>query len=214
MKVQKSKIKISKPSKIGEYVLIGVLPTSTPAQKKEQKVVIGKNALLRSHTIIYSDVQIGEHFTTGHGVLVREKTRIGNHVSIGSGSTLQHEVKVGNYVRIHSMAFIPEYTVIHDHVWIGPGVCLTNALYPNTPSTKQKLKGPVLEEHCVIGCNATILPGVKIGRAAVVGAGSVVLKNVPSGAVVAGNPARIIGSVLKIPEYRHLWKFLRKKNKK
>lgn len=158
---------------------------------------------IRSHSIIYDGNEIGENFTTGHAVLVRDNNKIGNNVSIGSHTVVEHHVTIGSNVRIHSQAFIPEYTVIEDCVWIGPRVCITNAKYPNNSNTKNKLMGVTIREGAVIGANATILPGVEIGRNALVGAGSVVAKDVPEEAVVVGNPARIIHrSIRAIEDYQ------------
>ena len=136
------------------------------------------------------------------GTIVDESNRIGDSVSIGSHSVIEHHVIVGHAVRIHSNVFVPEYTVLEDSCWIGPNAVLTNARYPCSPDAKKTLQGPVLKRHSKIGANVTILPGVVIGARALVGAGSVVVNDVPDGKVVVGNPARIIGDVKDYAEYR------------
>jgi acetyltransferase-like isoleucine patch superfamily enzyme len=80
----------------------------------------------------------------------------------------------------------------------------TNAVYPLAPDAKRNLKGPHLMRGAKIGANATLLPGVVIGVDALVGAGSVVVRDVPGGAVVAGNPARVIGTTAEIDAYHPL----------
>lgn len=176
---------------VQDFVIIGV-PSSddtTPA------TTIGKNAVLRSHTVIYAGNRIGDHFTTGHGVLVRESNTIGNHVSVGSHSIVEHHVTIGNGVRIHSNAFIPEYSILEDDAWIGPNVCLTNADHPKCPNAPDCFRGVTVRQGAKVGANATLLPGVVVGRGALVGAGAVVTKDVPDNAVVAGNPARVVRNV-------------------
>jgi len=78
-------------------------------------------------------------------------------------------------------------------------VVLTNAKYPLAPGIKDQLAGPVIRQGAKVGANATILPGVVVGENALVGAGAVVVRDVPPGAVVAGNPARVIGQIANLP---------------
>ncbi|HEX6868623.1 MAG TPA: acyltransferase, partial [Candidatus Limnocylindrales bacterium] len=143
----------------------------------------------------------GDRFQTGHGVLVREANTIGSDVSIGTHSIVEHHVELGDGVRIHSNAFIPEYSVVEAGAWIGPSVTFTNARYPLGRNAKASLQGPIIRRGAKIGANATLLPGVVIGRDALVGAGSVVVSDVPDGAVVVGNPARVVRYVTELEEY-------------
>jgi acetyltransferase-like isoleucine patch superfamily enzyme len=174
--------------RFGAFVSIGVQPDGASVPLPD--VVIGAHGLIRSHTVIYAGNRMGQNFQTGHGVLIRENNRIGDDVSIGSHSVVEHHIEIGNRVRIHSNAFVPEYSVLEDDVWVGPGAVLTNAKYPATPNAKKALVGPHLGRGCVIGAAAVLLPGVRIGRNAVVGAGAVVTKNVADGVVVYGQPAK------------------------
>lgn len=182
---------------LGQFVIVGELPQGKP--QSQSKTYIGNAALIRSHTIIYAGNQIGDHFQTGHHVLIREDNEIGNHVSIGSGSIVEHHVKIGNQVRLHSNVFVPEFSILEEGCWIGPNVVLTNARYPRSPRVKDELIGPRIERGAKIGANVTILPGVIVGTNALVGAGSVVTKNVPEGMVVVGNPARVIKNLSELP---------------
>jgi acetyltransferase-like isoleucine patch superfamily enzyme len=106
---------------------------------------------------------------------------------------------MGNGVRIHSQAFVPEYSVLEDNCWIGPNVVITNAKYPRSPRVKETLKGAIIRQGAKIGANSTLLPGIEIGENALVGAGSVVTKNVPAGTVVVGNPAYVIKQISELP---------------
>jgi acetyltransferase-like isoleucine patch superfamily enzyme len=182
---------------IEDYSLLGVPPRGTA--DGDLKTVIGANAVIRSHTVIYAGNRIGVNFQTGNKVNIRELNEIGDNVSVGTLSVVEHHVKIGNGVRIHTQAFIPEFTVLEDDVWIGPNVVITNAKYPLSPTVKETLAGPIILQGAKIGANATLLPGITIGRSALVGAGSVVTKDVPDGGVVVGNPAKVIKVIQDLP---------------
>ncbi len=182
---------------VEDYCILGVPPRGQ--KEGDLKTVIGIKAVIRSHTVIYAGNTIGASFQTGNKVNIRELNKIGDNVSIGTLSVIEHHVTIGNNVRIHSQVFIPEYSVIEDDVKIAPNVVLTNTKYPFSPGAKESMKGPLIKKGAIIGANATILPGVVVGENALVGAGSVVVKDVPDGAVVAGNPARIIKNISELP---------------
>ena len=187
-------------AEIDEFVILG-----RPARGHEPgevPLVIGLSCVIRSHTVIYAGNRIGSHFQTGHTVMIREENTIGNNVSIGTQSIIEHHVTIGNNVRIHSQVFVPEFSVLEDGCWLGPRVVLTNARYPISLGVKDRLEGPTIESGAIIGANATLLPGVRIGRQALVGAGSVVTKDVAPGAVVVGNPARVINLRENITFYK------------
>ena len=184
-------------SVVEDYCIIGHPPRGRG--EGELETVIGEGAHIRSHTVIYAGNRIGSHFQTGNKANIREENEIGDHVSVGTLSVIEHHVRIGNNVRIHSQAFIPEYSVLADDSWIGPNVVFTNAKYPRSPDVKKSLKGPTVKRGAKIGANATLLPGVVIGENSLVGAGSVVVEDVPDGAVVVGNPARIIKMISQLP---------------
>ena len=182
---------------VEDFCIIGAAPRGS--KDGELPTTIGDGATIRSHTVIYAGNVIGTKFQTGNKVNVRESNKIGNNVSVGTLSVIEHHVCIGDNVRIHSQAFIPEYCVLEDGCWIGPNVVLTNARYPRSPDVKNQLAGAVIGTGAKIGANATILPGVLVGENALVGAGAVVVKDVPPGAVVAGNPARVIRQISELP---------------
>lgn len=184
---------------IGDWVVIGVPYKGMPAGTR---TVIGDNAVIRSHSVIYAGNVIGPNFQSGHGVLVRECNEIGADVSIGSHSVIEHHVVLEDGVRVHSQAFIPEFSHLEQEAWVGPNVVFTNARYPRSRNVKNDLKGPRIGRRAKIGANSTLLPGVVVGADALVGAGSVVVKDVPAGLVVAGNPARRLKSITELPYER------------
>ena len=197
-------IQIGKDPIIEDFVILGKLPIGAKSDK--MKLVIGDFPVIRSGTIIYAGNVIGNNFQTGDNARIREKNRIGNDVSVGSGSIIECECEIMNNVKIHSGCFIPEYTLIKDHAWIGPSVVMTNVLHPPCPafkkyapiSGKKCCHGPVVDKNAVIGAGAVILPGIVIGESSLVGAGSVVVKDVPPDYLVAGNPARVIKKVKEV----------------
>jgi len=151
--------------------------------------VIGKNAVLRSGTIIYCDVTIGDQFQSGHNVLIREKTRIGDRVAIGTATVIEGTTTIGSDVNLQSMVYIPTNTRIGNHVFIGPNAVLTNDRYP--PTGIGGLNGPEIKNGAAIGANATILPGICIGEGALVAAGAIVTRDVPAYTLAIGAPATI-----------------------
>ncbi len=156
---------------------------------------IGADSLIRSHTVIYDGCTIGPRFQTGHHVTIREGTLIGEDTKVGSYGDLQGRLEIGSHVRIHSSVFVPERSSIADFVWLFPGVALLND--PHPPSDECTL-GPTIEEAAVVSARAVIMPGVRVGREALIGAGAVVTHDVPEEMVVVGSPARIVGSTKAI----------------
>lgn len=182
---------------VEDFCIVGAPPRG--AKDGELATIIGAGSVIRSHAVIYAGNVIGTNFQTGNKVNIRESNEIGNHVSIGTLSVVEHHVKIADHVRIHTQVFVPEFSVLEEGCWLGPNVVLTNAKYPLSPGVKEQLAGPVIQRRAKIGANVTILPGVVVGEDALVGAGSVVVRDVPAGAVVVGNPARVIGQIADLP---------------
>ena len=151
--------------------------------------IIGKNALIRSNSIIYNDVEIGKNLKTGHGVTIREKTYIGDNVLVGTNTIIEGHCSIGNNVSIQSNVYIPTNTIIEDYVFIGPCACFTNDKYPIRVDFD--LKGPVIKRGASIGANSTFLSNIEIGEGAMVAAGAIVTMDVPEYFLAIGAPARI-----------------------
>jgi len=194
--------KIFKNVTLGDQVIIqnpsmiGVPPRGR--KDGELETIIRANSIIRAFTTIYAGSTMGEGLQTGHGAMIREDNIIGNNVSIGTNAVLEFKNKIGNNVRIHSGCFM-EDVEIGDYVFVGPNVVFTDDLHPMFCPTYLKCKGGAkVLDLARIGANSTILPGVVIGRNSLVGAGSVVTKDVPDYAVVVGNPAKVINDVRKL----------------
>ncbi|MDT5294376.1 MAG: hypothetical protein QOJ76_1256 [Acidobacteriota bacterium] len=155
----------------------------------------GEFCRIAPDVVLGRDVKIYD-FVNLYGCRVGDETRIGTFVEIQKGA------RVGARCKISSHTFICEGVTLEDEVFVGHGVMFINDRRPRAtredgaPQTEADwtLEPTIVRRGASIGSNATILCGVEVGERAVVGAGAVVTKNVPPGAVVAGNPARIIGS--------------------
>jgi acetyltransferase-like isoleucine patch superfamily enzyme len=180
---------IGEGSRIFDPVTLGFPSRDNLDKTSFSGTIIGKNAIIRSGTIIYCDVTIGDNFQSGHNVMIREKTKIGDRVAIGTSVIIEGTSVIGNDVSLQSMVYVPTDTVIGNHVFIGPNTVLTNDRYP--PTRIGGLKGPQIQDTAAIGANATLLPGVCIGEGALVAAGAVVTRDVPAYKLAIGAPARI-----------------------
>lgn len=190
-------VTLGKDVVVEDFCIIGIMPHR--CADTGMKTVIGDGAVIRAHTVIYAGNHIGFGFQTGNKANIRELNTIGDNVSIGTLSVVEHHVKIGSRVRIHTQAFVPEYSVLEDDCWIGPNAVLTNAKYPKSPEAKESLAGVTVSHGAIIGANATLLPGVTIGMRTLIGAGSVVVHDTEEESVYAGNPAKRINSLSKLP---------------
>ena len=155
-------------------------------------VRIGDGARVRSGTAIYASVEIGARFETGHNVVIREENRIGDDCAVWNNSTIDYGCVLGHRVKIHCNVYVAQYTVIEDDVFLAPGVIIANDPHPLCTKCMQ---GPTIKAGARIGVNATLLPHLVIGENSLVGAGSVVTRDVPPRAVVVGSPARVVSDV-------------------
>ncbi len=176
---------------VEDYCIIG-LPFKG---MKDEPTIIGAGSVICAGTYIYAGNQIGRNFQSGNKANIRELNNIGDDVSIGTLTVIEHHVTIRNGVRIHTQVFVPEYTMLEENCWIGPNVVVTNARYPKHPSVKNELKGAFIKQNAKVGANATLLPGVTIGRDSLIGAGSVVTKDIADGIIAAGNPVKMLRKI-------------------
>ena len=140
---------------------------------------------------VLRDVEIGEG-TVVHDQVNLYKCKVGKNCKIDSFVYVEEGVVIGDSCKIRPFVFIPTGVTIEDDVFVGPNVTFTNDMYPKVKGDWQLLK-TTIKHGTAIGANSVVLPGVTVGKNALVGAGSVVAKDVPENAIVAGNPAKIIG---------------------
>lgn len=142
-----------------------------------------------------SDVQssqIGEGTRVWQFAVVLKDAQIGRDCNICAHTLIENDVTIGDDVTVKSGVYIWDGTCIGNNVFIGPCATFTNDKMPRSKVYPDAFSKITVEEYASIGANATLLPGVTIGKHAMVGAGAVVTKDVPAYAVVVGNPAKII----------------------
>lgn len=151
---------------------------------------VGVGLIMLSGAIIYNGVTLGRDARLGHNAIIREQNVIGDEFSLWSNSIVDYGCRIGNRVKLHSNVYVAQFTIIEDDVFLAPGVMIGNDPHPGCAFSQQCMRGPYIERGAKIGVNVTLLPFVRIGAHAVIGAGSVVTRDVPPGMVAYGNPAR------------------------
>jgi UDP-2-acetamido-3-amino-2,3-dideoxy-glucuronate N-acetyltransferase len=125
--------------------------------------------------------------------------RVGRECNICDNTFIENDVVIGDRVTIKCGVQLWDRTVVEDDVFIGPNATFTNDPFPRSKRPPQSFSRTTIRRRASIGANATILPGIEIGPDAMIGAGAVVINNVPANAIVVGNPGRICGYVQSIP---------------
>lgn len=156
----------------------------------EPRIEIGPNCSIGPHAVVFYDVVIGASTLLGDGASIREQTRIGAKTVIGRYVTVNYNTRIGDRVRVQDHSWLAGNMIVEDDVFISGGVGTSNdnAIGRNGYGSSEML-GPHIARGAAIGVGANLLPGVRIGEDAIVGAGAVVTKSVPGGARVMGVPA-------------------------
>ncbi len=182
--MNKGFFEIGKEAQIDEDVVLGYkYPGCT------EKLEIGDHAIIRSGTVIYAGTTIGNYFSCGHHVLIRAEVSIGDRVVIHHKCALEGRIRIGCGVKIMAMVYIPSTTEIGDMVFIGPSTTFLNDKHPQRHESLV-VNGPIIKDHVTIGGNVTIVAGVTVGKNSFVGAGSVLVKDIPPKTLAYGVPAR------------------------
>lgn len=188
LKVNGQMVQLGEGATIDDEVILGYIS----ARKVDQFLSVGPGAHLRRGTIIYSGSRIGSNLETGHNVVIREENVIGDNFRIWNNSVVDYGCRIGNNVKVHNKVYVAQYTVIEDEVFIAPGVTLANDMHPGCPNADECMLGPHIKRGAQIGINCTLLPRVVVGEFSVIGAGSVITRDIPPRVVAYGNPAKVV----------------------
>ena len=191
---------IGEGCKILDYAVVGKQPTLSPRStaKREElpPLELGAGTIVSTGAVVFAGTTLGERAIVGDQACVRERCTIGDDVVIGRGSLVENDTSVGALTKIQAHAYITAYSLLEDNVFIAPCVITTNDNFMGRTEKRHDLvKGPTIRRGARIGGGAVLLPGIEVGEEAFVGAGAVVLKDVPARALVVGSPARQIREV-------------------
>jgi acetyltransferase-like isoleucine patch superfamily enzyme len=186
--------------KVLDYAVVGKQPTLSPRStaKREElpPLELGAGTIVSTGAVVFAGTTIGERVIVGDQACVRERCAIGDDVVIGRGSLVENDTSVGALTKIQAHAYITAYSLLEDNVFIAPCVITTNDNFMGRTEKRHELvKGPTIRRGARIGGGCVLLPGIEIGEEAFVGAGAVVIRDVPPRALVVGNPARQIREV-------------------
>ena len=157
-----------------------------------------KNYFAHPSAFIEDNVTIGDNTKIWHQVQVRTGAKIGKNCNIGKSVYIDTEVEIGDNCKIQNFATLYKGVKIGNNVFIGPHACFTNDVYPRTHIwDDNKIVKTIVRDGASIGANSTIIAGVTIGKYSMVGAGTVVTKDVPDNCLVVGNPSRVVGKIDK-----------------
>jgi len=191
---------IGEGCKILDYAVVGKQPTLSPRStaKREElpPLELGAGTIVSTGAVVFAGTTVGERAIVGDQACVRERCTIGDDVVIGRGSLVENDTSVGALTKIQAHAYITAYSLLEDNVFIAPCVVTTNDNFMGRTEKRHDLvKGPTIRRGARIGGGAVLLPGIEVGEEAFVGAGAVVLKDVPARALLVGSPARQIREV-------------------
>jgi acetyltransferase-like isoleucine patch superfamily enzyme len=185
---------------IGDNAVVGKPPTlsarSTAKSEELPPLEIGDGSAILAGAVVFAGSRLGRDVIVGDQACVRERCELGDGVVVGRGSLVENDTTVGARTRIQANAYVTAYSTLEEDVFIAPCVVTTNDNFMGRTEARHALRrGPTVRRAARVGGGAVLLPGIEIGEEAFVGAGAVVLADVPARAVVVGNPARVIREV-------------------
>ena len=191
---------IGEGCKILDYAVVGKQPTLSPRStaKREElpPLELGAGTVVSTGAVVFAGTTVGERVIVGDQACVRERCSIGDDVVIGRGSLVENDTTVGALTRIQAHVYITAYSLLEDNVFIAPCVITTNDNFMGRTERRHELiKGPTIRRGARVGGGAVLLPGIEIGEEAFIGAGAVVIRDVPARALMVGNPARQLREV-------------------
>jgi len=185
---------------IHDYAVVGkqpaLSPRSTAAREELEPLEIGPGTIVSTGAVVFAGTRIGARVIVGDQACVRERCDVGDDAVIGRGALVENHTSIGALAKIQANAYITAYSTLEDEVFIAPCVITTNYNFMGRTEKRHALRrGPTIRRGARVGGGAILLPGVEVGEEAFVGAGAVVLQDVPARAVMVGNPARQIREV-------------------
>ena len=185
---------------IGDNAVVGKRPVlgrrSTASGAVLPALVLGDGVSILAGAVVFAGTTLGRGVIVGDQACVRERCTIGDEVVVGRGSLVENDVTIGARTKIQANAYVTAYSVLEEDVFIAPGVTTTNDNYMGrTERRHAERRGPTIRRGARVGGGAVLLPGIEVGEEAFIGAGAVVLRDVPPRAVMVGNPARQIREV-------------------
>ena len=186
--------------KVLEHAVVGKLPSLSPRSTAKREplppAVLGDGAIVSTGAVVFAGSQIGARVIVGDQACIRERCEVGDDVVVGRGSLVENDTSIGARTKIQAHAYITAYSTLEEDVFIAPCVATTNDNFMGRTERRHALvKGPTIRRGARVGGAAILCPGVEVGQEAFVGAGAVVVRDVPARAVVVGNPARQIREV-------------------
>jgi acetyltransferase-like isoleucine patch superfamily enzyme len=186
--------------RILDYAVVGKQPTLGPRSTAKHEdllpLELGPGTIVSTGAIVFAGTRIGARVIVGDQACLRERCDIGDDVVIGRGALVENDTTIGALTKIQADAYITAYSTLEDNVFIAPRVITTNDNFMGRTEKRHALrKGPTIRRGARIGAGAVLCPAVEIGEEAFVGAGSVVVNDVPPRVVVVGNPARALRDV-------------------
>ena len=186
--------------RILDYAVVGkqpvLSPRSTAAVEELPPLELGAGTVVSTGAIVFAGTTIGERVIVGDQACVRERCTLGDDVVVGRGSLVENDTEVGARTKIQADAYVTAYSLLEEDVFIAPCVVTANDNFMGRTEKRHALRrGPTVRRGARIGAAAVLLPGIEVGEEAFVGAGAVVLRDVPARAVMVGNPARQIREV-------------------
>jgi acetyltransferase-like isoleucine patch superfamily enzyme len=192
--------RIGDSSAIGDGVVLGkqpmLSPRSTARREPLPPLVLGEGCRVSAGAVLSAGTVLGDGCAVGDLATVRERCTIEDGVVIGRGVCVENDTTIGARTKIQSNAYITAYCTLEEDVFIAPCVITTNDNFMGRTERRHELvKGAVIRRGARVGGGATLLPAVEIGEEAFVGAGAVVLHDVPPRMLVVGSPARVLRQV-------------------
>jgi acetyltransferase-like isoleucine patch superfamily enzyme len=171
-------------------------PRSTAKREELSPLELGPGTIVSTGAIVFAGSRIGARVIVGDQACVRERVTVEDDVVIGRGSFVENDTTIGTLTKIQADAYITAYSKLEDNVFIAPCVVTTNDNFMGRTDRRRALvKGPTIRRGARIGGGAILCPAVEVGEDAFVGAGAVVVRDVPPRVVVVGNPARVLRDV-------------------